>query len=82
MRVTADPRHLGAFKTPGLRGLLHTAPYFHDGSAATLEAAVTVELSREHVTLSSAERTQLLAFLRALSPPLTSVPRPDLPPAP
>jgi len=23
-------------KTPGLRGLMHTAPYFHDGSAATL----------------------------------------------
>ncbi len=81
MRVTADPRHLGAFKTPGLRGLLHTAPYFHDGSAATLEAAVTAELSRENLTLSSAERAQLLAFLRALSPPLTSVPRPELPPA-
>ena len=82
MRVTADPRHLGAFKTPGLRGLLHTAPYFHDGSAATLEAAVTAELSRENLTLSSGERAQLLAFLRALSPPLTSVARPELPPAP
>src|SRR5205814_9272459 len=26
----------GAFKTPGLRGVALTAPYFHDGSAGTL----------------------------------------------
>jgi hypothetical protein len=28
------------FKTPGLRGIALTAPYFHDNSAATLEDAV------------------------------------------
>jgi len=28
-----------AIKVPGLRGLMHTAPYFHDGSAATLAAS-------------------------------------------
>lgn len=35
-----DPRQIGAFKTPGLRALLDTAPYMHDGSEATLEAVV------------------------------------------
>jgi cytochrome c peroxidase len=35
-----DYSQIGAFKTPGLRGLLDTAPYMHDGSEKTLEAVV------------------------------------------
>jgi len=35
-----DPTQVGAFKTPGLRALLDTAPYLHDGSEKTLEAVV------------------------------------------
>jgi len=35
-----DPARMGAFKTPGLRGLLSTAPYMHDGSEATLEKVI------------------------------------------
>lgn len=31
---------IGAFKTPGLRGLLHTAPYMHSGEEKTLEQVV------------------------------------------
>lgn len=38
--VTMEPRHYGEFKVPTLRGLVTTAPYFHDGSAATIEAVV------------------------------------------
>lgn len=34
--VTKQQKDVGAFKTPGLRNLLVTQPYFHDGSAATL----------------------------------------------
>ena len=30
----------GAFKTPTLRSVTKTSPYFHDGSVATLEEAV------------------------------------------
>ena len=30
--------HLNAFKISPLRGIRHTAPYFHDNSAKTLEA--------------------------------------------
>lgn len=35
-----NPEHVGAFKTPGLRGLLSTAPYMHDGSEKTLTEVV------------------------------------------
>ena len=35
-----NPALVGATKTPPLRQLLHTAPYMHDGSEATLEAVV------------------------------------------
>jgi cytochrome c peroxidase len=34
--VTKDPHDIGAFRTMGLRNLLVTQPYFHDGSQATL----------------------------------------------
>ena len=34
--VNKQPKDIGAFKTPGLRNLLVTQPYFHDGSQATL----------------------------------------------
>jgi len=57
--VTLDPHDLAAFKTPSLRNVALTAPYFHDGSAGTLEDAVQVMFryqlgrpaSREDVTL-------------------------------
>ena len=81
-RVTADSRHSGAFKTPGLRGLIETAPYFHDGSAATLEAAVDHELAHSERPLSPEERRHLIAFLRALSPPPAPMVRPELPVVP
>jgi cytochrome c peroxidase len=35
-----DPSLVGAFKTPGTRGLLWTAPYMHSGEDKTLEAVV------------------------------------------
>jgi cytochrome c peroxidase len=34
------PAVIGGFKTPTLREIARTAPYFHDGSAATLEAVM------------------------------------------
>lgn len=35
--VTSDPDDVGRFKAPSLRNVELTPPYFHDGSAATLE---------------------------------------------
>ena len=37
-----DPTKTGAFKVPSLRDVAKTAPYFHDGSVATLKEAVTL----------------------------------------
>jgi cytochrome c peroxidase len=55
------------FKVPSLRNISRTYPYFHDGSAGTLEAAVTVmskyQLGRE---LSSQEIVSIVKFLRTL----------------
>ena len=34
--VTKQPKDIGTFKTPGLRNLFVTQPYFHDGSQATV----------------------------------------------
>ena len=59
-------------RTPALWGVSHRAPYLHDGSAATIEAAilrhgVEAEASRtRYEALTAEEREALLAFLRSL----------------
>jgi len=66
----------GGFKTPSLREVSRTAPYFHDGSAASLEEVVehyarggnaTVERDIHPLALNEDEKAALVAFLRALS---------------
>ncbi len=54
---------LDGFDTPPLLGSWGAAPYLHDGSAATLDAAIAA-----HVTTTTAERAALAAFLRELNP--------------
>ncbi|NER35051.1 MAG: cytochrome-c peroxidase [Oscillatoria sp. SIO1A7] len=67
-RVTGDERDRHVFKVPTLRNVALTPPYFHDGSAETLEEAVVVmakyQLGRE---LSQAEIDLLIQFLKALT---------------
>jgi cytochrome c peroxidase len=67
-RITGAPGDRRSFKTPSLRGLAATAPYFHAGTAATLADAIAVELDRANAGLTAEERADLLAFLEALSP--------------
>ncbi|MET0389805.1 MAG: cytochrome c peroxidase [Polyangiales bacterium] len=38
--ITGNPLDFEAFDVPQLRGIAHTAPYYHDNSAATLEEVV------------------------------------------
>ena len=67
--VYGHPRGACAFDTPALRGLTDSAPYLHDGSAATLEAVLPVMLRAVGVapsTLSSADERALVEFLRGL----------------
>ena len=59
------------FKVPSLRNIEKTAPYFHDGSIATLEQAV--DLMAQHQlgkTLTSDQVKSIVTFLRALTSPL------------
>src|SRR4029077_17155885 len=52
---------LTGLDTPTLRGLWATAPYLHDGSAPTLEAAIS---AHSGVAVNSADLGNLVAFLR------------------
>ncbi len=58
--------HIGRFKGPMLRDLAARAPYFHDGSAASLEDVVQFYDGRFAVEFTEQERIDLAAFLRAL----------------
>ncbi len=40
--LTREDRHRGAFRPPSLRNVAVTAPYLHDGSAATLEDVLAI----------------------------------------
>jgi cytochrome c peroxidase len=57
---------IGKFKVPVLRGLAARAPYFHNGSAATLEDVV--EFYEEHfgIGFTAREKADLAAFLGSL----------------
>lgn len=66
--VTHDPRDKYKFKVPSLRNVALTAPYFHDGSAATLPDAVNA-MARYQLgqRLTYAETADLVAFLESLT---------------
>jgi hypothetical protein len=57
---------LGKFKGPILRGLAARPPYFHNGSAATLDAVVGFYNDRFQIHLTAQEKSDLVAFLRTL----------------
>lgn len=63
---TGKWRDIGKFKTPGLRALAARAPYFHDGSARTVEDVVAFYDVRFGMGLSPGEAADLAAFLKAL----------------
>jgi len=64
--VTGKWSDIGKFKGPILRGLAARAPYFHDGSAATLADAVDFYNTRFNIGLTAREKADLVAFLKAL----------------
>lgn len=78
-----DPAAKGAFATPTLRGAAARGGFFHDGSAATLDAAIDwhlaggigqgadpgiVDKGLAKVALTAKERADLGAFVTALTP--------------
>ncbi|HEY7293145.1 MAG TPA: hypothetical protein VH583_25135 [Vicinamibacterales bacterium] len=57
---------IGKFKGPILRGLAARAPYFHNGSAASLDDVIDFYETRFNIGLTKRERSDLIAFLLAL----------------
>lgn len=57
---------LGRFKVPALRGLASHPPYFHDGSAKTIEDTTIFYNKRFNMNLTAQEMIDLNAFLRSL----------------
>jgi cytochrome c peroxidase len=91
-KISKNEKENGAFKTPTLRSVGTHAPFFHDGRAATLEDAVDFVLKGgikdknpnldahiKPIKLSAKERTDLLAFVKALEAPATPFEAPKLP---
>jgi cytochrome c peroxidase len=64
--ITGRWRDVGKFKGPILRGLSARAPYFHNGFAADLSAVAEFYDGRFNMHLSDEEKSDLVAFLRAL----------------
>ena len=64
--ITGKFADVGKFKGPILRGLAARAPYFHNGSAQTLDDIVEFYDSRFHIGFTAQEKADLIAFLSAL----------------
>ena len=64
--ITGKWADIGKFKGPILRGLAMRAPYFHNGSAASLLQVVEFYNSRFNIGLSPQDMSDLVAFLSAL----------------
>jgi cytochrome c peroxidase len=76
--VTRRPADMGRFRAPTLRNIAVTAPYMHDGSVPTLDAAIAhyasggvespVKSPRiSRFALSSLETRDVVAFLNSLT---------------
>jgi cytochrome c peroxidase len=76
--VSEDALDVGAFRTPSLRNVELTAPYFHDGSAATLTDVVRFynqggnantnrDWELQAINLTEAEQQDLIEFLKCLT---------------
>jgi cytochrome c peroxidase len=57
---------IGKVKGPILRGLAGRAPYFHNGSAATLLDVVNFYDQRFAIGFTDAQKADLVAFLQTL----------------
>jgi cytochrome c peroxidase len=76
--VTKVEKDKGAFKTPTIRNVAHSAPYMHDGSLLTLEDVVEHYAKGGHknkwlsdkmvpLKLTAAQKVDLVEFMRACS---------------
>jgi len=81
--VTHNPADKNMWRVPGLRNLLYTAPYMHNGSVKSLPEAVRVMASTQlNRTLTAAQVNDITAFLGSLTGPFPKQTMPRLPPTP
>jgi cytochrome c peroxidase len=64
--ITGKCADIGKVKGPILRGLAARAPYFHNGSAATLRDVVEFYDRRFDIDFTEQQKADLVAFLNAL----------------
>jgi cytochrome c peroxidase len=64
--ISGNCADIGKLKGPILRGLAGRAPYFHNGSAATLLDAVNFYDQRFNIGFTEEDKRDLVAFLRTL----------------
>jgi cytochrome c peroxidase len=64
--ITGKCADIGKVKGPVLRGLAARAPYFHNGSAATLDEVIAFYDRRFALRLTAREKADLIAFLGSL----------------
>ena len=68
---------------PGLRNLVYTAPYMHNGSVKTIPEAVRVMASTQlNRDLSKEQTADIAAFLESLTGAFPNQTMPHLPPTP
>lgn len=78
--VTHDAADKNVWRVPTWRNVALTAPYFHNGSVATLDEAVRVMAkSQLDRVLSEAEVADIVAFLNGLSGEFPTISLPRLP---
>jgi cytochrome c peroxidase len=64
--ITGKCADIGKVKGPVLRALAGRAPYFHNGSAATLSDVVEFYNQRFNLNLTDQQKSDLVAFLQTL----------------
>jgi cytochrome c peroxidase len=86
-KVTHLDADTGKFRTPSLRDVMRTGPWFHDGSSNNMDSIIhqfnlhspSPNAVFRSLNLNQKERKDLKAFLEALSAPPKSFIRPVLP---
>lgn len=82
-QVTHNPADRNMWRVPGLRNLVYTAPYMHNGSVKSLPEAVRVMASAQlDRKLTEQQVADITAFLQSITGPFPNQVMPRLPPTP
>jgi cytochrome c peroxidase len=81
--VTKNVSDKNVWRVPGLRNLVYTAPYFHNGQVHTIGEAVRIMASTQlNQPVTDAQVADIVSFLETLTGPFPAQEMPRLPPTP